>query len=68
MVSVTIHGQRRAFRVSDLPLGDEGVAGYAVDIEEMEELSRTFRRSAMRSGRCSISFPPGWRSSMPSGS
>lgn len=50
MVSVTIHGQRRAFRVSDLPLGAEGVAGYAVDVEEMEELSRTLKafRDAQR--------------------
>ena len=37
-------------RVSDLPLGDEGVAGYAVDIEEMEEQARSFRafREAQR--------------------
>ncbi len=50
MVSVTIAGQRRAFRVSDLPLGTEGVAGYAVDVEEMEELSRTLKafRDAQR--------------------
>lgn len=40
----TIKGQRRALRVTDLPLGEEGVAGYAVDIEEMEELIRQFRR------------------------
>ncbi len=40
----TIKGQRRAVRVTDLPLGDEGIAGYAVDIEEMEELIRQFRR------------------------
>ncbi|WP_225206662.1 sensor histidine kinase [Novosphingobium huizhouense] len=44
IVSATIDGQRRSLRVSDLPLGDEGVAGYAVDIEEMEELTRQFRR------------------------
>ena len=51
MVTATINGQRRALRVSDLPLGDEGVAGYAIDIEEMEELSRVFRafREAQRS-------------------
>jgi signal transduction histidine kinase len=50
MVSATIGGQRRALRVSDLPLGKEGVAGYAVDVEDMEELSRTFRafRDAQR--------------------
>ena len=44
VVSATIGGQRRALRVLDLPLGDDGVAGYAVDIEEMEELTRQFRR------------------------
>lgn len=43
IVSVTINGERRAFRVSDLPLGEEGIAGYAIDIEEMEELNRSFR-------------------------
>lgn len=43
VVSATIDGMRRALRVSDLPLGQDGIAGYAVDIEEMEELSRTLR-------------------------
>lgn len=43
-VSATIGGQRRSIRVSDLPLGEDGVAGYAVDTEEMEELQRQFRR------------------------
>ena len=51
MVAATIGGQRRALRVSDLPLGDEGIAGYAIDVEEMEELARSFRafREAQRS-------------------
>jgi signal transduction histidine kinase len=51
MVAATIGGQRRTLRVSDLPLGDEGIAGYAVDIEDMEELARSFRafRDAQRS-------------------
>ncbi len=51
MVAVTIGGQRRALKVSDLPLGEEGVAGYAVDVEDMEELARAFRafREAQRS-------------------
>jgi signal transduction histidine kinase len=44
VVSATIGGQRRSLRVIDLPLGDDGVAGYAVDIEDMEELTREFRR------------------------
>lgn len=50
IVAATIGGERRSLRVSDLPLGDEGVAGYAVDIEEMEEQARSFRafREAQR--------------------
>jgi signal transduction histidine kinase len=34
-----------------LPLGEEGIAGYAVDIEDLEELGRSFRafREAQRS-------------------
>ena len=50
MVAATIDGQRRALRVSDLPLGEEGIAGYAIDVEEMEELARSFRafREAQR--------------------
>ncbi|WP_374419047.1 sensor histidine kinase [Novosphingobium arvoryzae] len=50
IVAATIDGARRALRVSDLPLGDEGVAGYAVDIEDMEEQGRAFRafREAQR--------------------
>ena len=43
MVNATIDGQRRALRVSDLPLGEEGIAGYAIDVEDMEELSRSFK-------------------------
>ena len=51
IVHATIGSQRRALRVSDLPLGQEGIAGYAVDIEEMEEQGRAFRafREAQRS-------------------
>lgn len=51
IVGTTIEGQRRSLRVSDLPLGTDGVAGYAVDIEEMEEQGRSFRafRDAQRS-------------------
>ncbi|MBC2670648.1 PAS-domain containing protein [Novosphingobium piscinae] len=51
MVAATIGGQRRTLRVSDLPIGDQGVAGYAIDIEDMEELGRAFRafREAQRS-------------------
>ncbi len=50
-VSITIDGQRRSFRVSDLPIGDEGIAGYAIDIEDLEDLNRSFRafRATQRS-------------------
>jgi len=51
IVQATVGTQRRTLRVSDLPLGREGVAGYAIDIEEMEEQARAFRafREAQRS-------------------
>ncbi len=51
IVQATVDTQRRTLRVSDLPLGKEGVAGYAIDIEEMEEQARAFRafREAQRS-------------------
>lgn len=43
---VTIAGDRRAMRLVDVPLGDAGVAGYAIDIEEVERASAAFRRFA----------------------
>ncbi|MEZ5679764.1 MAG: PAS-domain containing protein [Erythrobacter sp.] len=51
IVSATIDNARRTIRVTDLPLMGEGIAGYAVDIEEMEEQAREFRafREAQRS-------------------
>ena len=50
IVAATIHGARRTLRVSDLPLGKEGVAGYAIDIEEQQQVAREFRafRDAQR--------------------
>jgi signal transduction histidine kinase len=50
LVNATVRGQRRALKVSDLPLGAEGIAGYAIDVEEMEEQGRAFRafREAQR--------------------
>lgn len=50
IVAATIHGERRTLRVSDLPLGQEGVAGYAIDIEEQQQVAREFRafRDAQR--------------------
>lgn len=51
ILSATINNARRTIRVTDLPLMSEGIAGYAVDIEEMEEQAREFRafREAQRS-------------------
>ena len=51
VVTTTIDGERRSLRVTDLPLIGDGIAGYAVDIEEMEEQAREFRafREAQRS-------------------
>ena len=48
--AVTIDGQRRSLRVTDLPLGKDGVAGYAIDIEEQQQVEREFRafRDAQR--------------------
>ncbi len=50
IVAATIHGERRTLRVSDLPLGRDGVAGYAIDIEEQQQQHREFRayREAQR--------------------
>ncbi|QUL38908.1 PAS domain-containing sensor histidine kinase [Erythrobacter sp. JK5] len=49
-VASTLHGSRRSLRVSELPLGREGVAGYAIDIEEQQQERREFRafREAQR--------------------
>jgi len=51
IVQATVGTQRRTLSVIDLPLGTEGVAGYAIDIEEMEEQARQLRafREAQRS-------------------
>jgi len=48
--AVTIDGNRRSLRVTDLPLGEDGVAGYAIDIEEQQQVTRAFRafRAAQR--------------------
>jgi len=48
--AVTINGARRSLRVTELPLGAESVAGYAIDIEEEQQIKRAFRafRKAQR--------------------
>ncbi len=45
MAPATIDGQRQMLRITDLPLGEEGVAGYAQNVEELEELNRQFKRN-----------------------
>ncbi|XUU60402.1 PAS-domain containing protein [Erythrobacter sp. HA6-11] len=50
IVPTTVSGARRSLRVSDLAVGREGIAGYAIDIEELEQQAREFRafRDAQR--------------------
>ena len=36
-VPVTIAGERRMMRIVEVPLGNSGVAGYAIDVEDQEE-------------------------------
>ncbi|WP_184156923.1 sensor histidine kinase [Sphingobium lignivorans] len=43
MVPVTIDGERRLMRVVDVPLGPVGVAGYAIDMQELEEARAELR-------------------------
>lgn len=43
-IPVTVAGQRRMMRVVDIPLGQAGVAGYAIDIQELENARANFRR------------------------
>ncbi len=45
-VPATIGGQRRSVRIVDVPLGDAGVAGYAIDHDELERARADFRRFA----------------------
>ncbi len=46
VVPATINGERRALRIVDVPLGDSGIAGYAIDVEEVERARQAFRRFA----------------------
>ncbi|WP_243450992.1 PAS domain-containing sensor histidine kinase [Sphingosinicella sp. CPCC 101087] len=45
-VPVTIAGERRMMRVVEVPLGNNGVAGYAIDIEDQEEARAELERFA----------------------
>ena len=49
-VATTIGGSRRMTRVVDVPLGQSGVAGYAIDIQELADArqeQREFRKSQL---------------------
>lgn len=43
-VSSTLGGERRQMRVIDIPLGDSGIAGIAIDIQDLEDARSEFRR------------------------
>ncbi len=43
MLPVTIDGERRLMRIVDVPLGKVGVAGYAIDMQELEEVRAELR-------------------------
>lgn len=44
LVSSTMDGERRQMRVFDIPLGDTGIAGLAIDVQEMMDARADFRR------------------------
>lgn len=44
VVPITVAGERRSARIVDMPLGDSGVAGYAMDVEEVERANSAYRR------------------------
>jgi len=42
IVPVTLSGQRRMMRIVDVPMGEHGVAGYAFDIQDLEQTRAEF--------------------------
>lgn len=46
LVPATIDGQRCMMRVVDVPLGEAGVSGYAIDMHELEEARGEYKRLA----------------------
>lgn len=42
----TVGGERRNLMLVDVPLGDSGVAGYAIDVEELEQARAAYARFA----------------------
>ncbi|HWL46121.1 MAG TPA: PAS-domain containing protein, partial [Sphingomonadaceae bacterium] len=45
-VPATIAGARRMIRIVDVPLGNGGIAGYAIDVEELEQARADLGRFA----------------------
>jgi signal transduction histidine kinase len=46
LVSSTLAGERRHMRVFDVPLGDVGIGGLAIDVQELIDARGDFRRLA----------------------
>lgn len=46
LVSSTMAGERRQMRVFDIPLGDTGIAGVAIDVQDLMDARGDFRRFA----------------------
>mgnify|MGYP002780266861 CR=1 FL=1 len=46
VLPATVGGERRSLQVVDVPLGGSGVAGYAIDVEELEQARAAFKRFA----------------------
>lgn len=46
VLPATIAGERRNLMLVDVPLGDAGVAGYAIDVEELEQSRAAFKSFA----------------------
>ena len=44
VVATTVGGERRMMMVVDVPLGKSGIAGYAIDIQELEDVRREQQR------------------------
>jgi signal transduction histidine kinase len=44
IVPVTLAGERRSMQIVDVPLGEAGVAGYALDVEDVERAQAGYRR------------------------
>lgn len=44
MVPATVRSERRSVQVVDVPVGEAGVAGFAIDMQELEEARTEYRR------------------------